>query len=106
MQVDLLTIPFLSTSLVSLLYRYERYNGKSGSFGVRGDSIPLGSRILAIADTFDSLTTGQSTQGTVALKLAVKKIIDESGQSFDPNVVNAFLRAWRRKELQVVLNES
>jgi diguanylate cyclase (GGDEF)-like protein len=100
------TVPFLSQALVYIMYRYEKYDGTGSHFGVKGADIPLGARILAIADTFDSMTSGLSPQGTLDPMLAVQKIADDSGIRFDPNVVNAFSRAWRRKELYSVSSES
>jgi response regulator RpfG family c-di-GMP phosphodiesterase len=99
-------IAFLSQTLVFVLYRYERYNGASASLGVRGDSIPLGSRILAVVDTFDYMTSGLSPQGTLTPRLAMQRIVDDSGLRFDPSVVNAFLRAWKRKEIHLIPGES
>jgi response regulator RpfG family c-di-GMP phosphodiesterase len=95
------TIPFLSPALIIVLHRYERYDGTRGSFGVGGNSIPLGARILAIADTFDSITSGQPPHKRLAPRLAVQNIVDDSGMCFDPHVVGAFLMAWKRKELDL-----
>jgi response regulator RpfG family c-di-GMP phosphodiesterase len=95
------TLPFLALALVFILYRYERYDGMGGPLGVKGDNIPLGARILAIADTFDAMTSGPSPQGTLAPKLAVQKIADDSGHRFDPDLVSAFLRVWRMKKLDL-----
>jgi HD-GYP domain-containing protein (c-di-GMP phosphodiesterase class II) len=52
------------------------------------------------------MTSGLSPQGTLTPNLALQKIADYSGSRFDPDVVNAFLRVWRRKELYSALNES
>jgi HD-GYP domain-containing protein (c-di-GMP phosphodiesterase class II) len=97
-------IPFLSQALVFIQYRYERYDGIGSHFSAKGADIPLGARILAIADTFESMTSGRSPRGTLAPMLAMQKIADDSGKRFDPNVVNAFTRAWRRKELDSALS--
>ena len=99
----LLMVPFLSKSLDIVLYRNERYDGSDGRFGIKGDNIPLGSRILAVADAFDSMTSGLSPCMTLASNQAVQEIVDGSGKCFDPDVVNAFLRTWKRKELFVAL---
>ena len=100
------TIRFLTTALNFVLYRYERYDGTGGRFGVKGADIPLGSRILAIADTFDSMTSGRSPQGKLTPKLAMQKIVEDSGLRFDPHVVGAFLMVFKRKELNTVPSES
>jgi len=90
------TLPFLSTALAFLQYRYERYDGMGNNSGAKGTDIPLGARILAVADTFDNMTSGLSQQGKLIPKQAVQKIVDDSGLRFDPDVVNAFLQTWRR----------
>jgi HD-GYP domain-containing protein (c-di-GMP phosphodiesterase class II) len=100
------TIPFFLPACNLLLYIYERYDGTGGSFGIKGTDIPLGSRILAVADTFDSMTSARSPQGKLAPKLAVEKIVADSGLRFDPHVVSAFLMLWKRNELNTVLSES
>lgn len=98
-------IPFLSPALVFILYRYERYNGKSGELGIRGDNIPLGSRILAIADTFEAMTSGRFPYEELSPKAAVQKIVDESGTRFAPHVVKAFLTKWKKRELKLTSKE-
>jgi response regulator RpfG family c-di-GMP phosphodiesterase len=99
------TIHYLITALDFVLYRYERYDGTGGRFGVKGTDIPLGARILAIADTFDYLTSGRSPQGKLTPKLAMQKIVEDSGMRFDPHVVGAFLMVCKKKELNSVINE-
>jgi len=55
--------------LVFILYKYDTYNQANNSCGIQSDGIPLGSKILAVADAFDSMTSGQSPQGTLIPKL-------------------------------------
>jgi len=93
-------VGFLSRALVFVLHRYERYDGKGYRLGVKGINIPLGAKILAVADAFDSLVSGLSPLGKLHPRQAVQKIVEESGQRFEPDVVNAFLRAFRRGELK------
>lgn len=96
-------VPFLTKALDIVVYRNEKYDGSNGRFGVKGVNIPLGARILAVADTFDLMTSGLSPDITLIPSLAVKKIMRYSGTYFDPDVVNAFLRVWKRKELCVAV---
>ncbi|OGO20819.1 MAG: hypothetical protein A2144_03475 [Chloroflexi bacterium RBG_16_50_9] len=97
----LASIDFLSLALPLVLHRYDRYDGAGSNSGAKGADIPLGARILAVVDTFDVLTSGLSNQGKVAPKEAIQKIVADTGQRFDPYVVNAFVRAWRKKEFHV-----
>ncbi len=102
----LAAIPFLVPACNLLLYRYERYNGTGGTFGLKGTDIPLGSRILAVADAFDSLAYTRSLEEEIASRLAVPQITAESGSSFDPQVVNALSKLWKRNELEFVFTEN
>jgi diguanylate cyclase (GGDEF)-like protein len=102
----LATIPFFLPACNLLLYRFERFDGTGGSFGIKGTDIPLGSRILAVADAFDFMTSARSPQGKISPKLAVQKIVAESGLCFDPHVVSALLMLWKRNELDTSLSES
>jgi diguanylate cyclase (GGDEF)-like protein len=100
------SIPFYIPACNILLYKFERYDGSGGRFGARGTGIPLGSRILAVADTFDFITSARSPQDKLSPKQAVQKIVEESGLNFDPHVVSALLMLWRGKELNAVLSEA
>jgi len=97
---------FLSPALDIIWHRCERFDGTGHPFGVRGTSIPLGARILAVVDNFDIMTSGRMSREALAPEVAVQKLVSESGQRFDPDVVNAFLRVWRKKEFQVVQTSS
>ncbi len=94
-------VGFLSRALVFILHRYERYDGKGYLLGVKGINIPLGAKILAVADMFDSMTSGLSPLGKLSPRVAAQKIAEDSGQRLEPDVVNAFLRAWRRGEFRI-----
>jgi diguanylate cyclase (GGDEF)-like protein len=103
---SLSTIPFLSRALVFIMHRYEKYDGMGNRFGAKNTSIPLGAQILAVADTFDSLTSGLLPRGALSPKMAVQEIVDNLGIRFDPDVINTFMRVWRRKELDSTSGES
>jgi len=94
-------VGFLSRALVFILHRYERYDGKGYLLGVKGINIPLGAKILAVADAFDSLASGLSPAGKLHPRVAAQKIVEESGQRFESDVVNAFLRVFRRGEFKI-----
>ncbi|HEY40935.1 MAG TPA: response regulator [Dehalococcoidia bacterium] len=93
---------FLSTALDVVWHKCEKFDGTGHPFGVKGTSIPLGARILAVADSFDVMTAGRASQEATAPEVAAQKLVAESGRCFDPDVVNAFLRVWKKNEFQVV----
>jgi response regulator RpfG family c-di-GMP phosphodiesterase len=95
-------IPFLSRALFIVIHRNEKFDGSNGRFGIKGVNIPLGARILAVADAFESALSGLPDTD-LDPNQAVKMIMHGSGTNFDPDVVNALLRAWKRKKLNFAL---
>jgi response regulator RpfG family c-di-GMP phosphodiesterase/signal transduction histidine kinase len=70
---------------------HERYDGTGYPDRLKGREIPLGARIMAIADTYDSITSERPYRKAASHRYAVKEIIACSGAQFDPEVVQAFL---------------
>jgi hypothetical protein len=78
-------------------HHHERHDGTGYPEGLKGGRIPLGARIVAVAEVFDSLVSGGlSSAKPLSLAEAVERIASESGKAFDPRVVDAFLRVWRQ----------
>ena len=71
-------------------YHHEKYDGSGYPHGTKGEDIPLGSRIIAIADAFDSIISNRAYKDKGNLQHAKQKIIEDSGKHFDPIVVKAF----------------
>lgn len=70
---------------------HEWWNGMGYPDGLKGESIPLGARILSVADAFVAMTSWRAYRDVMEPKEAVKEIVAYSGVQFDPRVVNAFL---------------
>lgn len=70
---------------------HEQYNGSGYPDGLKGREIPLGARIMAIADTYDSITSERPYRKAASHRFAVKEIIRCSGTQFDPEAVEHFL---------------
>ncbi len=70
---------------------HERYDGTGYPDRLKGREIPLGARIMAIADTYDSITSERPYRKAASHRYAVKEIIACSGAQFDPEVVQTFL---------------
>jgi len=75
---------------------HERFDGKGYPDGLRGTEIPLMTRIISVADTFDSMTTDRPYRKRLSDAAAVREIQDCSGSQFDPGVVEAFLKAYQK----------
>jgi HD-GYP domain-containing protein (c-di-GMP phosphodiesterase class II) len=87
-----------SPSLTSIVrYHHERWDGKGYPHGVSGVHIPLGARIIAVADTYDAITSTRSYRSRSSHKKAVGIVRDAAGTQFDPEVVKAFLATSRAK---------
>ncbi|HHY97544.1 MAG TPA: HD domain-containing protein [Firmicutes bacterium] len=70
-------------------HHHERYDGKGYPHGLKGDEIPLCSRIIAVADAYDAMTSTRPYQKTLSPSEAVGILLKESGRQFDPSVVDA-----------------
>ncbi|MDO9286971.1 MAG: response regulator [Aquabacterium sp.] len=71
---------------------HERHDGQGFPDGLAGEAIPLGARILAVADAFDDLQSGHLVDPGVSQKDAMMLVRRASGSQFDPAVVEAFCR--------------
>ena len=72
-------------------HHHERYDGTGYPDGLKSLEIPLGSRIMSVADTYDSITSDRPYRSADSHNSAVKEIIKCSGSQFDPEVVGFFL---------------
>ncbi len=84
-------IAFLAGAAEIVLTHQERYDGTGYPQGLVGEEIPLGSRIFAVADTLDAMTSDRPYRRALPFSTAKAEIIRESGRQFDPKVVQAFL---------------
>jgi HD-GYP domain-containing protein (c-di-GMP phosphodiesterase class II) len=84
-----------------LKYHHEKWTGGGYPEGIAGEAIPLQARIVAIADTFDAMTTNRPYQKAMDLGYVVEKIRSFAGTRFDPRVVDAFVNAVRRGDIQI-----
>lgn len=71
-------------------YHHEKHDGTGYPYGIKGEDIPIGSRIIAIADAFDSVISDRVYREKTDLCAALNKIKEASGTQFDPVIVKAF----------------
>jgi HD-GYP domain-containing protein (c-di-GMP phosphodiesterase class II) len=84
-------IQFLHGLIPFLLYHHERWDGKGYPHGLKGEEIPIGARIVAIADVYQSLTSQRPYRKAYSKNEAIKIIKKGAGTQFDPKIVNGFL---------------
>ena len=89
----------MKTAELIALTHHERWDGTGYPQGLAGEGIPIESRILAVADTFDAMTHDRAHRKARGLPEAVAEIEAQSGSQFDPRVVAAFGRLYARGEL-------
>ncbi len=87
-----------------ILYHHERFDGKGYPTGLKGKDIPLGARILAVADTFDAMTSHRAYRKALSRKVAVAEIKKCSGTQFDPEIVDVFLKVLEKKRFRLIKN--
>jgi response regulator RpfG family c-di-GMP phosphodiesterase len=78
---------FLREATVLIAHHHERWDGSGYPYGIRGRFIPLGSRILSIADTFDAIRIPEVSNRVARSTIALRIIQVAAGTQFDPKLV-------------------
>ncbi|MBI2104291.1 MAG: HD domain-containing protein [Candidatus Omnitrophica bacterium] len=82
-------------------HHHERYDGMGYPAGLKGEAIPLGARILAVADTYDAMVTDRPYRKRLSVEETKREFKKGAGSQHDPAVVDALLRVLERKELRL-----
>ena len=85
-------VPFPCPVAPLVLCHHERWNGAGYPLGLRGDDIPIGARVLAIADFFDSVMRDRPYNKGMSSELATLVLQEEAGKALDPHLVSVFAR--------------
>jgi putative two-component system response regulator len=102
--IELLSPLNLSPGLLSYIeHHHEHFDGNGYPEGLRGNEIPLGARIIAVSDSYDSMTSNRPYRKPLSREEAKKELLKFSGKQFDPNLVSAFL--FSLKEMKEDLHE-
>jgi len=97
--VDMLKgIDFLDPVLPLIRHHHERWDGNGYPDELRADEIPLGARILAVADAVDAMTSDRPYRAARTFEYAKTEILKGSATHFDPEVVTAFIKSQRAIE--------
>ncbi|OGP64147.1 MAG: hypothetical protein A3K22_01375 [Deltaproteobacteria bacterium RBG_16_42_7] len=92
-------IPLWSNAAEIILNHHERYDGRGYPSGKGGEEIPLGSRIIFVAEVFDVLTSKNSYREQIDYDAAIKEIEEHAGTQFDPAVIKAFKEAIKDSDI-------
>ncbi|PKL76903.1 MAG: hypothetical protein CVV27_07910 [Candidatus Melainabacteria bacterium HGW-Melainabacteria-1] len=85
------TIPSLTTVALLARHHHERIDGKGYPDGLSGEEIPLGSRILALADTYDAMTSDRAYRKGLSHTEAIAEMSRAAGSSYDRDLVRLFM---------------
>lgn len=94
-------IPQLKDIIPGMRYHHESLDGSGYPGGLRGDQIPLAARIIGVADAFDAMTTERPYQKPFTPEAALARIHSMAGRKFDLAVVEALIRAYQKKLIQM-----
>ena len=91
----------LREMLPGIELHHEALNGRGYPYGLKGDDIPLLPRVIAVADTFDALTTNRPYQRAHDPIEALRIIQNLSGQRLDPRAVAALIAVYERGKIRI-----
>lgn len=85
-----------------ILYHHERWDGKGYPFGLKGDGIPIGARIIAIADVYEALISDRPYRKALSKKQALEIIKENSSKQFDPKVVGVLIDVLKKRKVKTL----
>ena len=94
-------VPQLAEMLPGIELHHEALDGRGYPYGLEGDQIPLLARVIAVADTFDALTTNRPYQKEHTPEQALQIIQNLAGKRLDPEAVKALLAVYGRGEIRI-----
>ena len=92
--------PQLEDTIPGVRHHHERWDGQGYPDGLAGDHIPFIARVLAVADTFDAMTSDRPYRKGMAWHVSLEAILEGAGSQFDPSMANAFVRMMRARQIR------
>lgn len=99
-------VPQLKEVIPGMLYHHEKPDGKGYPEGLKDDEIPMTAKIIAVADTYDAMTTNRPYRKGLSDEVALGELKKFSGTQFDAVVVDAFFKAFELNEVQAIRNHA
>lgn len=85
------SINLAKASLSAIMFHHERWDGKGYPYGLKGEEIPLESRIICIADSFDAMTSHRPYRNALTIEQAIHELNRCRGTQFDPYLLDYFI---------------
>jgi HD-GYP domain-containing protein (c-di-GMP phosphodiesterase class II) len=92
-------IKHLRNIIPGVKYHHEQLDGTGYPEGLKGEKIPIIAKIVAVADTYDAMTTDRPYRKGLSKEWAIKELRRCSGTQFDKEVVEAFVQAYGKGEI-------
>lgn len=99
-------VQFLQNIIPLIFHHHERWDGKGYPSGLKGEDIPLGARIIAIADVYQALISDRPYRRALSQDRVMEIIKSEAGAQFDPKIVDVFLRVLEQKDEDDIRNNT
>ncbi len=96
----------LADKIPLIYHHHERIDGQGYPEGLEGDNIPLGARILSVADAYQAMTSDRPYRKALPTLIAIEELKRFKGRQFDPDIVDAFLRVLKRMGMDKTTNNS
>jgi len=98
-------IPYLASAAPMILHHHEQWDGSGYPDGLCETEIPEGARLLAVADSFDAMTSDRPYRKALTADEAYQEIVSRSEKQYDPQVVKALDRCWDKGVIAQILQE-
>ena len=96
-------LEFLKPAMPIIIYHHEKYDGTGYPEGLRGEEIPIGARIMAVADAFEAMVSSRPYKDSrITISQALKEIKNNKGTQFDPDVVDAFISVSKKPKFKTI----
>ncbi len=90
---------FLQESAILVAHHHERWDGTGYPYGIRGPFIPLGARILSVADAYDAIRVPEASDKALRDLIALRILRVAAGTQFDPTIVAALTRCLEHRKI-------
>jgi len=99
-------LQILRPAIPIIMYHHEKYNGTGYPSQLKKGQIPLGARIMAVADAFEAMVYGRPYRERMDIASAIKEIKKKSGSQFDPKIVDSFLKVIKKVNTKVYVKQN
>jgi HD-GYP domain-containing protein (c-di-GMP phosphodiesterase class II) len=94
-------VPGMERASLMILHHHESYDGRGYPAGLKGEEIPIGSRIVSVIDAFDAMVSSRPYREGLPFEEAERRLLQARGTQFDPEVVDSFIPLARAEMLSV-----